>query len=181
MTTEYLASQNVINITTIVNTGYVIQNYKNPSQNPKSPTPIDHNSEYMVATYGAALSGTAGATLVVGAQPGSFINWFGVSESNNFNNEIIIYGAPFYSGTQVFTTPTFIQSANTIMVPPTGYPNSPATSQQVTAWYLNAVVNAYGTGNYQMQFGLYIPNNSGGMSLYGYFQWDPTVQVNKPS
>lgn len=175
------ANQQVINITTIINTGYVMANYTSPSQNPGSPTPIDHNSEYMVATYGTALSGTAGATLTIGAEPGDFINWFGVSESNNFNNEVIIYGAPFYQGDKVFTTPNFIQSANSIMVPPTGYPSSPATLQQVTAWYLSANVNAYGTGSYQMQFGLYIPNNTGGMNLYGYFQWDPTVQVNKPS
>lgn len=175
------AKQSIINITTIINTGYVMQNYPNPSQNPSAPTGIDHNSEYMVATYGDAVSGSGGATLTVQAEPGDIINWFGVSESNNFNNEVIIYGAPFFSGTQVFTTPNFIQTANSIMIPPTNYPSSPATLQPVTAWYLEANVNAYGTGSYQMQFGLYVPNNSGGMSLFGYFQWDPTVQVNQPS
>jgi hypothetical protein len=177
----YAASQKVINITTIINTGYILQNYKNPSQNPSAPTGVDHKSQYMVATYGTDITGTGTADLTIKAQPGDFINWFGVSESNNFNNEIIIYGAPFFSGDHVFTTPNFISTDNSIMIPPTGYPQSPATLQTVKAWYLNANVNAYGTGSYMMQFGLYTPNDDGTMKLYGYFQWDPTVQVNKPS
>ena len=175
------AGQDIINITTIINTGYVMQNYKNPSTNPSSPTPIDHNSEYMVASYGTAISGSGGADLVIQAQPGDVLRWFGISEANNFDNEVIIYGAPFYNGTAVFTTPIFIQSADDIMVPPTNYPTAPATQQTVKMWFLEATIDQYGTGSYQVQFAIYTTNSAGVSQLYGYFQWDPQVQANQPS
>lgn len=174
---KFPARQRVLNVTTIIDTEDVVNNYPNPSTNPDDPTPITSNLAYMVAACGDVSSASGSHGLSVHAQPGDYINWFGISESNNFHNEIVVYEVVFDHGATVFSTSNFIQMGISTMEPSIGYPDSAPTLQQVPMWYTTAVVLKQGKGVYQLRFALYAPGESDTLELYGYFQWEPTIRV----
>lgn len=44
------ASSESINVLIVIDTEYVKAHYPHPSQDQNNPTPIDHNSEFMIAS-----------------------------------------------------------------------------------------------------------------------------------
>lgn len=174
---KFPARQSVLNVTTIIDTEDVINNYPNPSTDPDDPTQIANNLAYMVATCGDVSSASGPHGLPIRAQPGDYVNWFGLSESNNFHNEIILYDVVFDHGATVFSTSNFIQLDVATMEPSVSYPDSAPTQQKVPMWYATAVVLKQGKGAYQLRFALYAPGESDTLELFGYFQWEPTIRV----
>lgn len=178
---NFSTRQNVLNSTVIIDTEYVVGNYSNPSTDPGAPTPIGDGAVYIVATCGKAMLGSGSDNITMLAQPGDYVNWFGVSESNNFGSEVILYNTAFYNGVDVFSPPNFVQLRYTTVQPRTGYPQfeqagESATAEQETAtWFVTAVVVQQGAGVYQLQFALYVDSE-----LYGYFQCEITMLLISP-
>jgi hypothetical protein len=174
---NFSVRQSVLNITVIINTEYVVNTYSDPSTNPDDPTVVDSNAACMVVAYKNSISGSNSHGITLKAQPGDYINWFGLSDSDNFSNEIILYNVAFDTGAELFSTANFIQFDASIVEPSIDYPQSDPVQQQTTLWYVTAVVQNYGRGTYKIQFGLYSPDESGAPTLLGYFQWEPVIKI----
>lgn len=177
---NFSARQNVVNTMVIIDTAYIVDTYPNPSKDFEDPTPIDSSAAYVIAVNGERLSGSSSYGVTLHAQPGDYINWFGVSESNNFKNEVIVYDTIFENKADVLSVPNFIQVGYTFIVPSVDYPESDPIEQEATAWYITAVALRQGEGTCSTQFALYTPGAKGGMELYGYFQWTVTIRLLTP-
>lgn len=164
-----------VNIT--INTDAVIRDYPNPSKDSGKPTGIGHSYEYMVASNNTAISGQGGADLNFAAAVGDTVRFYGTSESNNFDNSVLIYGIVKFGGENVFSdfvSQSFVKKDTY----PSGKSVLPATFRDNEFYFFEADVINRGTENYKVQFALYVRDRSKeDPVLYGYFQWDPTITV----
>ncbi len=168
----------IINIQITIDTDGVRKAYPKPSQNSNSPTGIGHDYGFMVATGTTVNSGQGTGDLSIQALVGDNVRTFGVSGSNNFEDAVLIYNMPRYSGSQVlgpqsnqeFTKSTVVPGSTTAPLPPN------IVNQMF--WFLEADVVAAGTENYKVQFGLWTRDDQTGQpKLFGYYQWDPQITV----
>jgi hypothetical protein len=167
----------VINILTTIDTDRVKKEYPGGSKDPNSPTGIGHNYGYMVATGTKINSGQGTGDLDFNALVGDVVRAFAVSGSDNFEDAVLLYGMPQFSGTEVlspFEYKTFNKStvvANSPTAP------LPAKIVQETFWFYQADVVTSGTEGYEVRFGLYVRDTTGQPVLFGYYYWDPTIRV----
>jgi nematocidal protein AidA len=170
----------IINILTTIDTDAVKKAYPNGgSTSPGSPTGIGHSYGYMVASGTTVNSGQGTGDLDFNALVGDVVRSFAVSGSDNFEDMVLLYGMPRFSGDQVFSTfqyKTFTKSTVVAGSDPSS-PLPPAVVDE-KFWFYQADVTNKGTEGFMMQFGLWVrdPNNNQPV-LYGYFQWDPTIRV----
>jgi hypothetical protein len=166
-----------INILITIDTDRVLQ-ISNPSKDPNNPTGIGHNLGYMVASGTTVNSGQGTGDLDFNALVGDTVRAFAVSGSDNFEDAVLLYGMPRFSGDQVFSVfayQNFVKS--TVVAQGTTAP-LPARIVDEEFWFFQASVIKKGTENYKVQFGLYTRDATTGQPvLYGYFEWDPTIRV----
>jgi hypothetical protein len=168
----------VINILTTIDTDAVKKAYPNPSKNQSSPTGIGHNYGYMVASGTTVNKGQGTGDLDFNALVGDVVRSFAVSGSDNFEDAVLLYGMPKFSGDQVFST--FLYQSYTKSTIVAGSSTSPLPPQIVDEkfWFYQADVVNKGTEGFMMQFGLWVRDpNTGQPVLFGYYQWDPTIRV----
>ncbi|GGG41374.1 hypothetical protein GCM10011344_47880 [Dokdonia pacifica] len=164
-----------INIQVTLDAQGIMRQYPSPSKDQNNPTGIAHSFGYMVATSNT-ISGSGTGDLTFSANVGDVVRFFGVTASNNFENSALIYGINKFSGTQVFSefeSKTFTKSG----VSPSGRDVLPADISDQKFWFFEADVINKGTEGYRVVFSLYSRDDSGQPVLFGYFQWDPTIQV----
>lgn len=170
-----------IDILNVIDTEYVKRVYPNPSKDLTKPTPIDHNSEFMICTGSRGIvSGQGTWNLNFKAQVGDFVQFRSVSIYQNSDDAVIIYNvAPLAGQPNVFNT--FVSNVITrakAAVPDTSKVNGmPATHQTVNFTSLDSKVARAGTESFWVQFGLYTISAAGSQDLFGYYQWDPTITV----
>ncbi len=166
-----------INILITMDTDQLRKDYPNPSKDEKSPTGIGHNYGYMVASGTTVNSGQGTGDLDFNALVGDTVRAFATSGSDNFEDAVLLYGMPKFSGTdvmspfayQVFEKSTVVAGLTTPLPPQIVIENF---------WFFQASVIKQGTEGYKVQFGLYIRDlKTGQPVLYGYFSWDPTIRV----
>ncbi|BDS13388.1 inclusion body family protein [Aureispira anguillae] len=165
-----------INIQVTIDAVGVVNSYPNPSKDQHNPTGIGHNFGYMVATSNT-ISGSGTGDLNFSANVGDTVRFFGVSASDNFEDSILIYNITKYQGTNVFSefhSQTFTKKG----VSPSGPEVLPAKIANQAFWFFEADVINAGTEGYRVVFALYTRDTNGYPTLYGYFQWDPTITVN---
>ncbi|MBA0204697.1 inclusion body family protein [Pectobacterium aroidearum] len=178
-TPEFLkSSHNVINIIVVIDTDRIVTDFKGKSvsQDYNKPTPIGHQYSYMVATNESVIKGSGTADLNVKANIDDIIRWTGISESCNSDSSVLVYNLPRYAGDEVFKKPDYNKRKRSTMEP--GKDSAfPVSFTEQTHWFMQSTVNAKGTEQYQVQFGLYHRGDGGDQKLFGYFQWDPTITV----
>ena len=168
----------IINILITIDTDMVLKNYPNPSQNPNSPTGIAHNLGYMVATGTTINSGQGTGDLNINALVGDTVRAFATSGSDNFEDAVLLYGMPRFSGDQVFSAFNYQNFTKSTVVPNSTTTVLPARVVDETFWFYKADVVAKGTEGYMVQFALYTRDpNTGQPVLKGYYAWDPTIKV----
>lgn len=168
-----------INILTTINTDGVIAGNPNPSKDPAKPTGIAHNLGYMVATGTTVISGQGTGDLNFNALVGDTVRYWATSGSDNFEDAVLLYGLPRFSGDQVLS-PFLYQNFEKSTVVPGDNPSSPLPPNIVDEifWFFQASVIKKGTENYKVQFGIWRRDPVNGQPvLYGYFEWDPTITV----
>ncbi|MBR8842173.1 MULTISPECIES: inclusion body family protein [Pseudoalteromonas] len=178
------ASSESINVLIVIDTEYVKAHYPHPSQDQNSPTPIDHNSEFMIASDPRGIvSGQGTAVLNFRANAGDNVSFSGTSIYGNADDAVIIYGIKQFGGTQVFNT--FVTNSvnrTEAAVPNVNSGNNnglPAAHVSTNFMTLDSKVRNSGTENFQVQFALYTLSSDGqSQSLLGYYQWDPTITVS---
>ncbi|GLY59367.1 hypothetical protein Pcaca05_02250 [Pectobacterium carotovorum subsp. carotovorum] len=177
------SSNNVINVIVIIDTDSVINDFplNSVSRDENHPKAIAHKYAHMVAPGQSTISGNGTSDLNVKANRDDVIRWTGISESDNSDSGVLIYGLPKYAGNTVFAGLEFINSARVESEPSPTNSNSalPVTFAERKHWYAQAIVNDLGTEHYQVQFALYYRPHGGDQELYGYFQWDPTITVKE--
>jgi len=167
-----------INILITIDTDAVLKNYPNPSQNSNSPTGIGHNMGYMVCTGTTINSGQGTGDLDFNALVGDTVRAFATSGSDNFEDAVLLYGMPMFSGTQVFSAFAYQNYTKSTVVPNSTTTVLPAKITDETFWFYQASVINKGTEGYMVQFALYTRDpNSGQPVLKGYYAWDPTIRV----
>ncbi|MBQ4811496.1 DNA-directed RNA polymerase subunit beta [Pseudoalteromonas luteoviolacea] len=173
-----------INVLIVIDTEYVKAHYPHPSKDQNNPTPINHNSEFMIANDPRGIvSGQGTADLNFKANAGDSVSFTGTSIYANADDAVIVYGIKQYSGAQVFNK--FV--ANSVNRTEAAVPNVdsssnnglPAAHVSTNFITLDSKVRNSGTENFQVQFALYTLDADGqSQSLLGYYQWDPTITVS---
>ncbi|TWF40387.1 inclusion body protein [Chitinophaga polysaccharea] len=182
-----------IEITIVIDTNYVIKycednNIDLTKYTQESPCPIDHKSEYMVCTGSRGIvSGQGTADLSFKAHVEDTVSFRAVSASNNQDNAVILYGVvknpnPNISpNDDVFDAFQYTPITRTGAATPNPDRNSnglPAKPHNVTFYSYKATVGQPGTEAFMVNFALYTLDDSGNnQTIYGYFQWDPTITV----
>jgi nematocidal protein AidA len=168
-----------INILIAIDTDAVRAAFPNGgSQNSASPTGVAHSSGYMIATGTKINSGQGTGDLSITALVGDTVRSFATSGSDNFEDGVLLYGMPRFSGTQVFSAFNYQDFTKSTVVPQSTTTPLPAKIVNEEFWFYQASVITAGTEGYMVQFGLYTRDpNTGAPVLYGYFGWDPTITV----
>jgi hypothetical protein len=168
----------VINILTTIDTDRVKKDYPNGSKDSNQPTGIGHNYGYMVATGTTINSGQGTGDLDFNALVGDVVRAFATSGSDNFEDAVLLYGMPQFSGTPVLSAFQYQNFTKSTVVPNSPTSPLPAQTADETFWFFQANVNTKGTEGYEVRFGLYIRDpNTGQPVLFGYYYWDPTIRV----
>lgn len=148
------------------------------SQDPNKPTGIAHNMGYMVATGTKINSGQGTGDLSITALVGDTVRAFATSGSDNFEDSVLLYGMPMFSGTQVFGPFNYQNFTKSAVTPNSTTSVLPAKIVDETFWFYQASVSTKGTEGYMIQFALYTRDpNTGQPVLKGYYAWDPTITV----
>ncbi len=168
----------IINILIAIDTDAVQKTYPNPSKDSSKPTGIAHNMGYMVATGTTVNSGQGTGDLDINALVGDEVRAFATSGSDNFEDSVLLYGMPQFSGTPVFGLFIYQSFTKSAVIPNSPTTPLPAKTADEVFWFYQASVAQKGTEGYMVQFGLYIRDqNTGQPVLKGYYAWDPTIRV----
>jgi hypothetical protein len=168
----------VINILTTVDTDRVRKDYPNPSKDSNKPTGIGHNYAYMVCTGTTVNSGQGTGDLNFNALVGDLVRSFAVSGSDNFEDAVLLYGMPRFSGDQVLSDFKYQEFVKSTVVAGSSASPLPPKIVEETFWFYQADVIKKGTENFEMRFALYVRNlTTGQPELFGYYYWDPTIKV----
>lgn len=167
-----------INILIVIDTDRVVASYPNPSKDQAHPTGIAHNLGYMVCTGTTVNSGQGTGDLDFNALVGDTVRAFATSGSDNFEDAVLLYGLPKFSGDQVFSTFNYQDFTKSTVNPQSTTQPLPARIVDEEFWFYQASVIRKGTEGYMVEFALYTRDqNTGNPVLKGYYYWDPTIRV----
>ncbi len=168
----------IINILIAIDTDTVLKNYPNPSKDSNHPTGIAHSMGYMVATGTTINSGQGTGDLDFNALVGDQVRAFATSGSDNFEDAVLLYGMPMFSGTPVLSPFNYQSFTKSTVIPNSPTSPLPAKTTDEVFWFYQASVAQKGTEGYMVQFGLYTRDQTTGQPvLKGYYYWDPTIRV----
>jgi hypothetical protein len=180
-----IASGVDIKILIIIDTDYVKTTYSHPSQDPESPTGINHNGQFMICTDPRGIiSGQGTADLNFKAKPRDIVSFKGISIYGNSVDAVIIYGIKHLSGNHVFRPflPNLIERQYAV-VPDVDTPDGlPAKTVAADFISLDSKVEKIGTENFYVCFALHTLAGDGEtQQLFGYYCWDPSITVSEIS
>ncbi|WP_337883380.1 inclusion body family protein [Chromobacterium haemolyticum] len=175
---QLVSSSGFIYINMIVDTEAIIERYKNPSTVEQSPTMVNDTSLfYFVATKGNTITGSGTGNLKISATVGDGVRWAGVSESNNFENSVMVYKIQHQSGQEVMSDAKFMVYTKEAAVPASNKEPFPPKSKDQAYWFMSAEIIGKGMENYTVHFAVFNRPKNGPQTLYGYFKWDPAIEV----
>ena len=166
-----------INIDVMFDTVTIEERYKGGGS-AENPIGINHADVFMVTQKAVVASGQATADLSINALVNDTIRWRSESLSGNTDQAAIIYKIVKFSGKEVTTVPAMRVSYPPTPIPDPGNPTSYQPSSTQADVFLSCEVLIQGTEGYQVWF--YIVNkdpNTGKLSTFGYYYWDPTINV----
>jgi hypothetical protein len=167
-----------INILITIDTDTVQRSYPNPSKDSNHPTGIAHNMGYMVCTGTSVNSGQGTGDLDFNALVGDTVRAFATSGSDNFEDAVLLYGMPRFTGDQVMSAFNYQNFTKSTVNPQSTSTPLPARIVDEEFWFYQASVIKSGTEGYMVQFALYTRDpNTGQPVLKGYYAWDPVIRV----
>ncbi|MEA5552720.1 inclusion body family protein [Anabaena cylindrica UHCC 0172] len=167
-----------INVLITINTNAVKKFYPQPSKDQNRPTEIGDDYGYMVATGTVINSGQGTGDLNITAFVGDTLRVFATSGSYNFEDAVLVYGFPKFSGNEVFSLFNYQNFTKSTVVPQSLNSMLPGRIVVEEFWFYQASVISRGTENYRVQFALYTRNaDSGYPDIFGYFEWEATMTV----
>jgi nematocidal protein AidA len=172
-----------INVLVVIDTDYIMENYKSPSKDPNKPTGMNHNSQYMICHDPRGIAGGQGtADLNFNAIVGDLVSFTGTSIYANSDSAVIVYGIKYWQGDNVFGTfvPNLITRNRAVMPDPHQPTGLPPIQQAISFASFDSRINSGGTEKFYVYIAVYkLANDGQTQELYGYFYWDPTVTVPK--
>ncbi len=173
----------MFNVMIVIDTDYLKRHYPNLSINPKKPTNIDHNSQFMICGGSqGVISGQGTADLQFEAYIGDNISFRGTSISGNSDDAIIVYGIEHWQGDTAldsFTT-ELVERAHAVVPNMDTQNGLPPSNIRRNFISYNSKVRRAGCEIFYVQFGLYqLAEDGQTQQLKGYYYWDLgiTVQV----
>jgi nematocidal protein AidA len=167
-----------INILITIDTDAVRKAVGNPSKDPNNPSGIAHNMGYMVATGTTINSGQGTGDLDFNAIVGDTVRAFATSGSDNFEDAVLLYDMPRFTGDQVFSAFAYQNFTKSTVNPQSTTTPLPARIVDEDFWFYQASVIRRGVEGYMVRFGLYTRDDTTGKPvLWGYCAWDPTIRV----
>jgi hypothetical protein len=167
-----------INILIAIDTDTVVKRYPNPSKDQNNPTGIGHDMGYMICTGTVVNKGQGTGDLDFNAVVGDTVRAFATSGSDNFEDAVLLYAMPRFSGDQVFGPFNYQNFTKSTVNPQSVTQPLPARIVDEDFWFYQASVVIRGTEGYMVQFALYTRDDTTGRPvLKGYYAWDPTIRV----
>ncbi|KAK7603466.1 hypothetical protein V9T40_003465 [Parthenolecanium corni] len=154
----------------VIDTQSVMRAYPNASKNPETPTPITHQYGYMIISkeHVNSSQGTVGSYLYFVAV-GDILRWYGVSESANLFNQVILYNIKQHS--KILSSTRTLPFGQSVL-----QPNSTSIQDlyPVNVNFIGLEATALKTGisfvGHEIYFGLYYHDDNGNPTLFGYFR-----------
>lgn len=174
---ELQQSYKIINIMITIDSDRVATDYPNPSKDQNRPTGIGHNYGYMVATNALGIKGQGTGDLEFDANSGDSLRIFAVSASNNSDDSVLFYNLNQFGGSGKFGDVRYINFYKDIMVPGSSSQILPGKLEESHFWFYEGLLQKKGTIDYKVTFALYKRNASGSVELFGYYDWDPRINV----
>lgn len=181
---ELASTNEIINVEIVIDTDKLISDMKKqgktPSKIQSSPTGIDHTYQYMVVSTLANIKGQGTSELTFQAEVGDVVRFNTISEYNNMDNAVLLYGIEKFPGTVVNVFNDFSSKVytKTVIQANNGQSPLPVSYADVKFWFYESSVAKAGTENFMISFALYTRvRGQANPVLYGYFQWDPTIVV----
>lgn len=172
---------NTIDILMAIDTEGIRSKYPR-NTNSSSPVNLPSGFAYMIGPQPAIQSGQGTYNLSIYANVGDELRMCAVSNSNNFEDAVLLYNISKSGGTQV--TGTFVyQDYQKLAIRPNSETEplpAKTTAHDVDFLFYQANITKVGTENYIVYFALYPsdidPKNP---VPYGYYTWDPTITVSE--
>lgn len=165
-----------INALITIDTDRVKKDYPNPSLVSTSPTAIGPSYAFMVASGATKIENQGSWSLKFKAVVGDGLRAFAASASDNFEDDVLIYGFKVSTpGAKKVTSEFSYESYNKSAV--AGKLNTPPHCEDRKFTFFEAKVIDTGTVTYNVNFALYTRNDNGTPELKGYYYWDPTIEV----
>ncbi|HVI44241.1 MAG TPA: inclusion body family protein [Chitinophaga sp.] len=183
----------VIDVLVLIDTDKLKEYYnsstpqKKPSQDPKSPTDIDHSFEFMYCAGSRQPVQKQGtADLEFYAIPGDIVRFHGMSMYANSQDSVIVYDITPNSSARLFNhfdqIEVKIKGAAAPQIDdegPGNYHGLPAQRVVGDFYAYSTTVKEGGDEAYKITFALYELDKNGENQLpFGYFRWDPTIHVS---
>lgn len=134
-------------VSVILDTESIIRAHPILSQEAMSPTRLASQHYHMVVTASKGKQGVGTGNLVIGSMVGDTIEWFGCSESFNYDTCAVLVKIGHYAGDSVL-------GANTIQPVVVNRPAPPHQQMQQLSFYRATVVRK-GREQYCLTFGIY--------------------------
>jgi hypothetical protein len=175
-----------INIMVVVDAESIITENSNPSLDSNNPTMINHNNQFMICSNseGLTISNQGTGNLSFSGLTGDLVSFRGVTASGNSVNSIIIYDIqnmnPGNGVFNAFTENIITRSKAVIPNPNSPSKNGlPAINSPEEFYSYSSQISQMGSENFIVKFALYTLDSSHeNQVLYGYFGWDPQINVN---
>lgn len=170
MSEQVKASTRSIYVYVTINAEDVMNKYPK-NNNLNSPVFIEHTYGYMVVgnARGAEHQGTGDLKFI--AKRGDNINFVGSTTSDNFEEIALITKIAHNTGDLVVT------NLHTVKYTDYPVPNVEGGTDKQSFFFYKGEITYVGTENYNVYFTLYTRNDENKPELYGYFAWDPQIQV----
>jgi hypothetical protein len=183
---ELSVSETTVYINVIVDTREILNRYSNNrSTNPNSPTQIKLNDVkeciYMVATRDDVISGHGGSDLKVQVFNQDHLRWTATSETQNSDCTVTLYNITHYTGDTIIKDQKYDPIMQKVFVPSDTEPTKGTIDWRTfPGMYANTKPYArVATENYYFSFSIYAREHGQDPYLFGYFQIDPSIQINK--
>lgn len=168
-----------IDILVVIDSDSLIDNYKSksPSQDPSQPTTVTTDYAHMLTSINhEGVMDQASSYLTIQCKPGDIINWYGVSVSNNYNNQIIVYSINHDSKLLTETTMITTQTENIVVVN-NNITEIESITMKTNVISLNVIQNTESHSSnenvrYTLNFAVYATGERKKRELFGYFTWD---------
>lgn len=113
-----------------------------------------HQDAVLIATPSSRVQVQGLDVFLTGAL-GDRLRFFGVSGSNNFEDQVLLLGVRFVEGAEVLTTAMPVQEPFVAVVPSGPDEMLPGQGSEQVSWYFESEVASHGLGSYALDFSLY--------------------------
>jgi hypothetical protein len=165
-----------INAFIVIDTRSLMTDYPSLSPNSSRPTVVSSDYAYIIVASDSKMFGRTAGDLNIAANVDDTIRWWAVSESNNFESSVLVYGIVGARAHQTLEKPLFVVSARDSACPTQDGP-FPATFPTQTFWFLQSDIKRLGSQECMIQFGVYESAIGSDQPAYGYFQCSQRLKI----